>query len=58
MEAGGSPFPHNDGASVDTGAEDVMGIIVAGAFFDPMGGSSTLGPTSTGSVLENAIIPL
>ena len=56
MDAGGSPFPHNDGASIDAGAKDVMGTMVAGASSDPTGGSSTLGPTSTGSASENAII--
>ena len=58
MDAGGSPFPHNDGASMDAGAKDVTGTAVAGASSDPTGGNSTLGPTSAGSVLEHAIIPL
>ena len=57
MDAGESPFPHNDGTSMDAGAKDVMGTAVASASSDRTGGSSTLGPTFTGSASGNAIIP-
>ena len=29
MDAGGSPFPHNNGARMDAGAEDMMGTAVS-----------------------------
>ena len=58
MDAGGSPFPHNDGASIDSGSGVAIGTVVSGAFCsDPMGGSSILGPISSGSALGNAITP-
>ena len=57
VDAGGSPFPHNEGASVDGGTEVVMGTVVPGAFSsDPMGRSSVLGPISLGLGLGNATI--
>ena len=40
----GSPFPHNDSASIDTGTKDMMGITVVGTSSDSLGGSSILGP--------------
>ena len=59
MDAGGSPFPHNNGASVDGGTMVVVGTVVSGACCsDPTGGSTIWGPTSMGSVLGKAIIPL
>ena len=59
MDAGGSPFPHNDGASMDSGTGVTMGTVVYGAFgSDPTGRSFVLGPISSGSASENAIIPL
>ena len=59
MDAGGSPFPHNDGASVDGGAVVVTGTVVSGAFCsDPTGGSSVPRPISSGSASGNATILL
>ena len=58
MDAGGSPFPHNEGASVDGGTEVVTSTVVSGAFSsDLMGGSSVLGPISPGLASGNVIIP-
>ena len=59
MDAGGSPFPHNEGASVNGGTEVATGTAVSIAFSsDPKGGSSILGPISLGSASGNVIIPL
>ena len=57
MDAGGSPFSHNNSASMDTGTKDVIGTTVVSASSDSVGGSSTLEPTSAGLVSGNAIIP-
>ena len=58
MEAGGSPFPHNDGSSVDGGITIAVGTVVSSACCsDPTGGSTVWGPTSMGSASGNSIIP-
>ena len=58
MDAGGSPFPHNDGASMDGGMMVAVGTIVSSTCCsDPTGGSTVWGPTSMGSALGNSIVP-
>ena len=58
MDAGGSPFPHNNSASMDGGTGVATGTVVSGAFgSDQTGGSSVLEPISSGSALGNSIIP-
>ena len=58
MMKAGSPFPHNDGASVDGGMMVVVGTVVSSACCsDPTGGSTIWGPNSLGSGLGNSIIP-
>ena len=58
MEAGGSPFPHNDGASVDGGTTVAACTVVSSTHCsDPTGGSNVWGHTSMGSVSGNSVIP-
>ena len=58
MYAGGSPFPHNNGASVDGSTTVMVGTMVSGACCsDPTGGSTVWGPISMGSASGNVIIP-
>ena len=50
MEAGGSPFPHNDSASMDGGTMVMAGTVVSSTCCsEPTGGSTLWGPTSMGS---------
>ena len=53
MDAGGSPFPHKEGASVDGGITVAAGITGSGmaCATDPTGGSTVCGPSSMGSAL-------
>ena len=52
IDAGGSPFLHNEGASVDSGITVTAGTTGSGAtcVTDPIGGSTIWGPSSMGSV--------
>ena len=52
IDAGGSPFPHKEGASVDGGITVTVGTIGSGAacVLDPTGGSTVCGPNSMGSM--------
>ena len=45
IDAGGSPFPHNEGASVDSGITVAAGTTGSGAacVTDPTGGSTVYG---------------
>ena len=51
MDAGGSPFPHNNGANVDSGITVAVGTTGSSTACstDPTGGSTLWGPNSTGS---------
>ena len=51
MDAGGSPFPHREGDSVDGGITVVAGTTGSGTACatDPTGGSTVWGPSSMGS---------
>ena len=59
MDAGGSPFPHNEGASVDGGITVVVGTTGSGTACttDPTGGSTVWGPSSMGSTSGNSGSP-
>ena len=59
IDAGGSRFPHKDGASVDGGNTVAAGATGSGAAcgVDLIGGSTVWGPNSIGSVLGNSVIP-
>ena len=59
MDAGGSPFPHNDGASVDGGITVAAGTTGSGTAYatDPNGGSTVWGPSSMGLVSGNSGSP-
>ena len=59
MDAGGSPFPHNDGANMDSGITVAAGTAGSGTACstDLTGGSIVLGPNSTGSAFWNSVIP-
>ena len=59
IDAGGSPFPHNDGASVDGGNTVAAGTTGSGAACgtDPTGGSTVWGPNSISSASGNSVIP-
>ena len=52
IDAGGSPFPHNEGASVDGGITIAAGTTGSGAacVIDLTGGSTVCGPNLTGSM--------
>ena len=52
IDAGGSPFPHNEGASIDSGITVAAGTTGSGAacVIDPTGGSTVWGPSSTSSM--------
>ena len=56
MDAGGSPFPHKEGASVDGGITITAGITGSGmaCATDPTGGSTVWGPSSMGSASGNS----
>ena len=57
MDAGGSPFPHNDGASMDGGIMVAAGITGSGTTctIDSTGGSTIWGPSSMGSASGNSV---
>ena len=54
MDAGGSPFPHNNGANMDGGITVTAGTTCS---TDSTGKSTIWGPNSTGSASGNSVIP-
>ena len=58
IDAGGSPFPYNEGVSVDGGITVAAGTPGSGAacVTDPTGGSTVWGPSSIGSASGNSVI--
>ena len=57
MEAGGSPFLHNNGASIDGDMTVAASTVVSSACCsDTTGGSTVWGPTSMGSASWDSII--
>ena len=59
MNAGGSPFPHKEGASMDGGITIAAGTTGSGTACatDPTGGSTVWGPSSMGSASGNSGSP-
>ena len=59
MDAGGSPFPHKEGASVDGGITIMAGTAGSGTACatDPTRGSTVWGPSSMGSASGNSGSP-
>ena len=56
IDPGGSPFPHNEGASIDGGITVAAGTTGSGAacVTDLAGGSTVWGPSSMASVLGSS----